>query len=132
MSPYIIRARILVQKAGFEWDSIIDNDVVEDCKKWLSELNQLHLVVTTPRFLSFQNSNTITEFLVFVDASVHAYTAICYVRHVNESSTVNICFVLSKVKVAPLKCTTIPRLDLLAAVLGLKVSKSYLQLKMFY
>jgi len=34
-----------------------------------------------------------------------------------------VCFVFSKVKVAPLKCTTIPRLELMAAVLGLKVCK---------
>ena len=125
LSLYIVRARILVQKmwiAGFEWDDIIDNDVAEDCKKWLSELNQLHLV-TIPRFLGFKNSNTNTEFHVFVDASANAYGAVCYVRHVNESGAVNVYFVLSKVNVAPLKCITIPRLELLAAVLGLKVSK---------
>ena len=108
--------------AGFEWDGVIDNDVAEDCKKWLSELNQLHLI-TTPRFLSFKNSNTNTEFHVFVDAFANAYGVVCYVRHVNKSGTVNVCFVLSIVKVAPLQCTTIPRLELLAAVLGLKVSK---------
>ena len=108
--------------AGFEWDDIIDNDVAEDCKKWLSELNQLHLV-TIPRFLGFKNSNTNTEFHVFVDASANAYGAVCYVRHVIESCAVNVCFVLSKVKVASLKCITIPRLELIAAVLRLQLSK---------
>ena len=96
--------------------------MAQDCKKWLSELNQLHLV-TIPRFLGFKNSNTSTEFDAFVDASANAYGAVCYVRHVNESGTVNVCFVLSKVKVAPLKCTANQRLELLAAGLGSKVSK---------
>ena len=95
---------------------------IKDCKKWLFELNQLHLV-TIARFLGFKNSNTNTGFHVFVDASGNAYGAVCYVRHVNKSGAVNACFVFSKVKVAPLKCTTVPRLELLAVVLGLKVSK---------
>ena len=65
--------------AGFEWDDIIDNDVAEDCKKWLSELSQLHLV-TIPQLLVFKNSNTNNELHVFVDASANAYEAVCYVR----------------------------------------------------
>ena len=92
-------------------------------KKWLSKLNQLHLF-TTSRFMGFKNSYTNIEFYVFVDAFAHAYGAFCYVRHVNENGTVNVYFVVSKVKVAPLKCTAIPRLELLTAVLRLKVSKN--------
>jgi len=125
LSPYVIRARILVQKmwiAGVDWDELIEGDLAIECRKWLAELNQLHLI-TISRWLGYGNETVSTEFHVFVDASVDAYGAVCYVRHVCDNGKVAVCFVLSKVKVAPLKCITIPRLELLAAELGLKVGK---------
>lgn len=60
----------------------------------------------------------------FVDASQDAYGAVIYSRVVYESGSVSTRLVAAKSKVAPLTTTSIPRLELLAAVLGLRLTES--------
>ena len=60
------------------------------------------------------------EVHTFCDASEMGYCAVAYlVTEANGVTTVT--FLLSRVKVAPLKAVSMPRLELLAAELGLKV-----------
>src|SRR5208282_2306397 len=58
---------------------------------------------------------------VFADASGLAYGAVAYTRCVYRSNHVSCHFVCSKNRVAPLLSTIIPRLELLAAVLSLRL-----------
>ena len=60
----------------------------------------------------------------FVDASQDAYGAVVYSRATYESGAVSIGFVAAKSRVAPLAATSIPRLELMAAVLGLRMARS--------
>ena len=77
------------------------------------------------RWLGFNQHFIDTEFHVFVDASSDAYGAVCYVRHVYGDKSVKVCFVLSRGRVAPLKCMTVPKLEVMAAAaVGLKVGKT--------
>ena len=53
------------------------------------------------------------------DASQLAYAAVSYVWHEDKSREVTVRFVAAKAKVAPTKAS-IPRLELMAAVLGVR------------
>ncbi|XP_075150659.1 uncharacterized protein LOC142224757 [Haematobia irritans] len=66
----------------------------------------------------FQNyDNVDVQLHTFVDASREGYAAVCYFRMVRDSTT--ICSLIgSKTKVAPLKITSVPRLELMAALIG--------------
>ena len=59
------------------------------------------------------------SFHVFSKSSEDAYGAIIYDRNVYEDGTVSVSFITSKYKVAPLNAHSIPRLELLDAILGL-------------
>ena len=61
---------------------------------------------------------------VFVDASQDAYGAVVYekVEYQNETSSIRL--VASKTKVAPLQSLSIPRLELMGAVLGNKLAQT--------
>ena len=61
---------------------------------------------------------------IFVDASGLAYGAVCYVKVVSNSGKITTCLVRSKTKVVPLKAVTIPRLELLAATLGVQLGQT--------
>ncbi len=64
------------------------------------------------------------EIVTFVDASKAAYGAVSYLRTKYEDNQVSCRLIAAKSKVAPLNPTTIPRLELMAAVLGLRLAQS--------
>ena len=60
----------------------------------------------------------------FVDASQDAYGAVIYSRAIYKNGTVSKRLVAAKTRVAPLEATSIPRLELMAAVIGLRMTAS--------
>ena len=54
----------------------------------------------------------------FSDSSIKAYGAVVYLRSKGDTS-----FVIAKSRVAPLKCPTLPRLELMAAVVAARLTK---------
>ena len=83
-------------------------------------------MIKVPRCLRFGPEQVaLSETLhTFVDASQDAYGAVVYSRVVYESGSVSTGLVAAKSRVAPLTTTSIPRLELLAAVLGLRLTES--------
>ena len=48
----------------------------------------------------------------FSDASKHAYAGVVYIKGVDTQGSIHVSLVTSKIKVAPIKQHTIPRLEL--------------------
>ena len=67
-----------------------------------------------------------STFQGFYDASNRAYTAVVYLR-VETEKTITIRFLASKTRVAPLRSQTIPRLELLSALLLAKLMTAVFQ-----
>ena len=63
------------------------------------------------------------ELHVFVDASQSALCAVAYLRSV-QCETVIVSFLVAKYRVAPIRASTTPKLELQAAVIGLRLSMS--------
>ena len=53
-----------------------------------------------------------------------AYGAVVYLKVIYESGSVSSRLVAAKTRVAPLAATSIPRLELMAAILGLRLTES--------
>ena len=73
---------------------------------------------------------------VFVDASNLAYGVVIFCHEQNDKE-VNVRFVTAKSRVAPLKTISIPRMELMAALLGVKLSRRIkealeIDVKMFF
>ena len=58
----------------------------------------------------------------FADGCEYAYGQASYLRIVDESERIHCCLVIGKSRVAPLKYITMPRMELLAATLSVKMS----------
>ena len=88
--------------------------------QWFHELSAL-ASLKIPRCL--RKPTTVEEMAVhtFVDSSQEAYGAACYVRHLNKDGTLICRLVASKSSVAPLQAVSIPRLELMTSVAGLKL-----------
>jgi len=118
LGPIIVVAKIILQElwqAGYQWDESVPQTIQSRwlrLKRQLSELNRLRI----PRCVKFASDSRFVQIHGFCDASQRAYGACIYVRteSINEYRTELLC---SKSRVAPLKATSLPRLELSAAVL---------------
>ena len=60
----------------------------------------------------------------FVDASRLAYAAVSYGRYGHVSGRISVALVTAKARVSPIKSVSIPRLELMATVLGLRLAET--------
>ena len=74
--------------------------------------------ILVPRYLLYNVSNEVESYSLhgFCDASLRAYAAVVYLR-VKTRTGYSVTFLASKTRVTPLREQTIPRLELLSALL---------------
>ncbi|XP_062538391.1 uncharacterized protein LOC134206679 [Armigeres subalbatus] len=127
MSFFVIHGKILIQdiwRAKTEWDEPIPEKLCQRWWQWTKLCEQLDCIRIARCYFPDRHTN---EFLslqlhVFVDASEGAYACVAYLR-AEYDGTVECALVAAKSKVAPLKSLSIPRLELQAAVLGVRLQK---------
>ena len=120
LSPFIIRLKVMFRTlciGKLDWDDELPDSLLGEWKSILTELSTLtNLNVhrccfyTEPSHVNFQLHG-------FCDASVQAYAAVVYLRTVYADGSVTVRLIASKTQVSPVKSQTIPRLELLAAVI---------------
>ena len=111
--------------AGLDWDDLFQGDLARRAWTWFSELGDLP-EIKVPRCVNLgQDEELLSETLhTFVDASQDAYGAVNFSRVCYKSGLVSRRLVTAKTRVAPLSTTTISRLELMVAVLGLRMPDS--------
>lgn len=133
VGPCVVEIKLLLQdlwKEKSSWDESIPHILKqkwETFKNTIKHLNDLKI----PRCV-VGNQPSLLEIHTFVDSSESAYGACAYVRSVSSTGKVEVHLLASKNKVAPMKPTTIPRLELCGAVMGARLCakiKSALTLK---
>ncbi|XP_062538364.1 uncharacterized protein LOC134206653 [Armigeres subalbatus] len=129
IAPLLMFLKILLQeiwRSGIQWDEKIDNNTFAKWRSWLQILPQVEQVQIPRCFLSrseygYNNAQLHT----FVDSSENGMAAACYLRIIQNES-VQCCLIAAKTRVAPLKYLSIPRLELMAAVIGTRLSQAVL------
>jgi len=89
--------------------------------KWqalLPKLSDLRI----PRYMSCSSNVKSLQLHMFVDASLDAYAAVAYLQ-IDLGDEIRCSLLASKTRVAPLKPISVPRMELMAAVLGLRLAK---------
>ncbi|XP_049878082.1 uncharacterized protein LOC126375229 [Pectinophora gossypiella] len=127
LSPVVIQPKIILQRLWqqkIDWDEPVSQAIKEDWEKFSNNLiclNNLHVsrivVCDAPKLIEMHS---------FSDASQCAYGACIYMRTVNYNDDVTVRLLCAKSKVSPIKPTTMPRLELCAALLAARLSKSVL------
>ncbi|XP_017470374.1 PREDICTED: uncharacterized protein LOC108362054 [Rhagoletis zephyria] len=122
IAPCTIRSKIWLQRVwrlNVDWDEPVPSDVAKDWLTHRSELSKL----SSLKLNRWLGTSTVSdsEFHVFTDASEVAYAAALYCRTQVPDGKVKVILVAAKTKVAPLKTTSLPRLELCAAHLGAKL-----------
>ncbi|XP_023243823.1 uncharacterized protein LOC111641822 [Centruroides sculpturatus] len=124
-APVSITGKIIFQDTwlrGLQWDEVLPADISTHWKHWLEDLQHLSFV-SIPRWIKTTRLNLHRANIhVFCDASERAYGAVIYIR-TNLPSGISTCLLCSKARLAPIKRVTLPRLELLAALVGCRLLK---------
>ena len=120
VAPVAILFKMFCQQlceARIGWDEIVTGSLLEKWKCLLAMMKETR-VITVPRCLlrDVPLPCSSVRLIGFCDASTKAYAAVVYVRLETEEN-VDVKFVAAKTRVAPVGGVTIPRLELLSAVL---------------
>lgn len=122
VGPCVVEAKIIMQKLWVNrcsWDEEVSSDIQQAWSSFantLSCLNELQI----PRWILSEFCDKV-EIHTFTDASECAYGACVYIRSVSNSGIVCVKLLISKNRIAPIKPTTIPRLELCGALLGARL-----------
>lgn len=123
-SPFTIRVVCLFQKRwerGLEWDDKLPEDLLKLWNQWCTELLDIrNITISRCYYAALKDEDTPVkrEVRVFSDASENAYYAAVYLQIVPEDGECTVTLITSKTRVAPLKRVTLPRLELLGALIG--------------
>ncbi|GBP20170.1 hypothetical protein EVAR_5601_1 [Eumeta japonica] len=123
-APLTIAAKRILQatwKLGTDWDEEVPDDVYKDWNTWLEHLQALKKLDIPRCYPGCTRSER--ELHTFVDASEHTYAASTYWRTTAADGSINVSLVMAKARVAPLKITSVPRLELQAAVIGVRLAR---------
>ena len=128
-SPVTIRFNIVMQQIwqlGLKWDTPLPEKLHKPLQKILNSYFESSLIEHS-RALSFLASSQEIErqLHVFVDASTCAMAAIIYLRSYDDNTKqTETSFIISKCKVTPLKSLSVPKLELEAAIIGIRLMKT--------
>jgi len=106
-----------------DWDSPLPDELIPIWERWRHDLCLLEHI-SIPRCFKPTDFGTITSVSLhhFSDASTSGYGQCSYLRLTDDQGRIHCSLVMAKARVAPLKVITIPRLELIAAVISVRVS----------
>ncbi|XP_064475627.1 uncharacterized protein LOC135389519 [Ornithodoros turicata] len=126
VTPYVVTAKILLQRiwlAKLNWDDRLPEDLKNTWSTWCRQVPLLARVSLPRRLTALNISEASCSLHIFSDASPRAYGAAAYLVINDGSGYTEACLVLAKTRVAPLKTVSLPRLELMAAVIASRLLK---------
>ncbi|XP_043069926.1 uncharacterized protein [Drosophila bipectinata] len=126
ISFYVMYAKIIFQeiwRSGCTWDDPIPEAEWIKWKRWLRYIPDVEKMTNPRCHMKESLMDSEVEMHTFVDASENGFAAVSYIRFQNEAG-IHCSLLGSKTKVAPLRPTSIPRLELMGAVLGARLAQT--------
>ena len=118
VTPFSIRVRCNLQsivKQGNNWNNEIRRAFQHDLQQWVDEYDRMPEISISRCLIPNQDAKL--ELYIFCNASSTAIAATIYIRS-SSAEEITTQYVVSKARVAPIKTTTIPKLELEAAATG--------------
>lgn len=134
VAPFVLCGKLILQQlCQVSWDEPLSEELRAQWQSWLLDLQNFSQVKIKRCYIP-ANFTDVKQYELhhFSDASVTGYGECTYLRAVNTNGNVHCSFVMGKACVAPTKVTTVPRLELSAAVVAARtgaVLKNELQIE---
>ena len=126
LAPVLLEGKLILQEMcrdKLDWDSHLPERLRSRWERWRNSLFKLE-ELQIQRCFKPRDFGKVVRFEIhhFSDASSLGYGQCSYLRVINDQNEVHCSFIKGKARVAPLKVTTIPRLELTAALISVKIS----------
>ncbi|KAM4561412.1 uncharacterized protein V3H82_015431 [Fundulus diaphanus] len=127
IAPVILPAKRILQdlcRQRYSWDDSLPVEVIKEWTKWTSDLQQLE-VFGVDRCIKSEAFGTpvFAQLHHFADASEDAYGTTSYLVLRSSAGETQSSLMMAKARVAPLKYPTIPRMELTAASVAVKMDR---------
>ncbi|GFS89345.1 uncharacterized protein TNCV_3400091 [Trichonephila clavipes] len=109
---------------GLDWDEFFPKNLESSWNEWCEEVPELNTFSIPRYYLGYALQNEIDNIQIhcFSDSSKKAYGTVVYLRIALKNGKTFTNFVASKCRVAPLKTISLPRLELMGALLSARLS----------
>ncbi|XP_071483331.1 uncharacterized protein [Diadema antillarum] len=124
VAPFVLPAKILLQKlcrVGLGWDEPIGAEDEREWRRWMEDISMLTDLKIERCFKPNGFEVVSAEVHHFCDASEVGYASVAYLRLTDRTGRIHCAFVMGKSRLAPVKVVSIPRLELMAAVLAVSM-----------
>lgn len=126
LAPYVLNGKRILQEMcnqGTGWDEHLPERLKPRWESWQRDFTNLQKINITRCYLPADFGEVVeTELHHFSDASTSGYGQCSYLRVKNKKGEIHCSLVIGKARVSPTKVTTIPRLELTAAVVSVSIS----------
>ena len=124
-SPFLLQGKLILQQLCADqnvWDDELSSEQRMSWEKWRTNLPKLESIKVN-RCIKPSGFGNVTKVSLhhFSDASEIAYGQVSYIRVENTDGMISTTFLMGKSRVAPMKQTTIPRLELTAALVSARI-----------
>ena len=127
IAPFTLQGKLILQQMcrdDMGWDEELSGDLLLYWRTWLDDLNNLRDLKICRCYKPSSFGNVVKwEVHHFCDASFLGYGVCSYLRITNDADDVHCQLIFAKARVAPLRVVTMPRLELTAALLAVRISK---------
>ena len=127
IAPYTMKAKLLLQmlvRKGVGWDDPLGENERAQWRRWLEDHPKLSELRVNRCFKPAVFGDIVEiQLHLFSDASRSGYSAVAFLRLTDSDRQVYCAFVMGKARLAPIREISIPRLELTAAVVSVKLSK---------
>ena len=124
-APFSVHMRRLLKsnwsKNGQHWDNSVEPNEEEEYLKWKAQLPEVAETSIDRRY--FSTAKDKWELHVFADASEDTMCAVAYLRSKPKEYSADLAFVIGKCRAAPMRHLSIPRLELQAAVMAVRLKE---------
>ncbi|XP_048747853.2 uncharacterized protein LOC125660050 [Ostrea edulis] len=126
IAPVTIQGKLILRdliSGTVDWDEPLSENHRVQWEQWKNSLKACENLFIPRAYSPISLRKAVrVEIHTFCDASERAIAAVSYLRSVYQDETSHLGLLMGKAKVAPKHGTTIPRLELCAAVLSVEVS----------
>ncbi|KIH58225.1 zinc knuckle [Ancylostoma duodenale] len=123
LSPLLVKAKTFLQdlwQKNYDWDTPLSE---EDENNWKQIVKEIYPYTSClPRCITLCTDDTRYELLVFSDASQRLYAAAAYLLCKSPKDEYKCNILMAKSRLAPIEGVTIPRLELMACYIAVKLS----------